>query len=132
MLESLYVLENSTVNIKPATNTRVHIAFSNACALCNEDHFLQICDLFRGKTPADLEAFVRHKEPFLNCLGYHKSPMCRSDNKCHKCNDKTQYVIARSFCIGCCYRGVEQVHRISCCVNTKSYANVATLRCEKQ
>ena len=27
----------------------------------------------------------------------------------------------------CCYLGLERVHRISCCVNTNSFANVATL-----
>ena len=63
MLESLQVLPNSTVNKKSVTNTRVHVAYSNACALCDEDHFLQRCDLFLGKKPAYREAFV---------LGYHK------------------------------------------------------------
>ena len=74
MLESLHVLPNSTIK-KPANCTRVRVAYSSARALCSEDHFLQRCDLFRAKTPADREAFVRHKELCLNCLGYHKSPM---------------------------------------------------------
>ena len=87
MFESLHVLTNFTTK-KPANSTWVHIAYANACALCNEDHFLQRCDLFCAKTPADHEAFVRHKKICLNCLGYNKSPMCHSDNKCRKCNEK--------------------------------------------
>ena len=87
MLESLHVQPNSTFK-KPAISARVHIASTNTCALCNQDHFLQRCDLFRAKTPADREAFVRQKELCLNCLGYHKSPMCRSENKCRTCNEK--------------------------------------------
>ena len=95
MLKSLHVLPNSTTK-KPANSTRVHVAYSNACALCNEDHFLQRCDLFRAKKPGDREAFVRHKELFLNCLGYHKSPMCLSDNECRKCNEKHNTLLTKS------------------------------------
>ena len=31
---------------------------------------------------------MRQKELCLNCLDYHKNPMCHSKNKCRKCNAK--------------------------------------------
>ena len=53
-----------------------------------KDHLLQRCKLFRAKTPANHGAVVWQKELFFKSLGYHKSPMYRSENKEHKCDAK--------------------------------------------
>lgn len=64
-----------------------------ACQLCNKQHFLWRCDVFRAKSTAARWDFVRSKNLCENCLGTHSKEDCRSPRTCFICENKHHTIL---------------------------------------
>lgn len=61
----------------------------SSCQLCNENHALYMCPVFKSKTPQERYQIVRQYNLCPNCLrGNHSSINCTSTYKCRLCNKK--------------------------------------------
>ncbi|XP_046407913.1 uncharacterized protein LOC124172514 isoform X1 [Ischnura elegans] len=63
------------------------------CVLCNRNHWLAYCEMFRAKTTEQRKTFVESKELCLNCLGNHVLRNCLSKKRCQICHKRHHTLI---------------------------------------
>lgn len=61
---------------------------SGTCALCSSKHFIAYCPQYKGKTVSQRLAVVEKFKFCFNCLGPHRSSLCRITKRCQKCGRK--------------------------------------------
>ncbi|XP_026829830.1 uncharacterized protein LOC113563037 [Ooceraea biroi] len=58
------------------------------CALCYKDHFVMLCDDYKGKSAQDQKRLVETSGLCFNCLSRHKLSECASKKVCTVCGDR--------------------------------------------
>ncbi|CAL8112164.1 unnamed protein product [Orchesella dallaii] len=88
------LLASGASNQKPTSrNNRPHVAThhssSEKCPLCSADHFMQRCEAFVSKSPAERSTLVKQHNRCFNCLRKdHRINDCKSHSRCRKCSKK--------------------------------------------
>ncbi|XP_011858553.1 PREDICTED: uncharacterized protein LOC105556088 [Vollenhovia emeryi] len=80
--ESVRAAQSHHVQAEPSKKQK------ERCTLCRKDHFLMMCDTFRGKSAGDRKRFVDDTQLCLNCLGKHKVSECKSKRNCTVCEGR--------------------------------------------
>lgn len=80
-----------TSNISRTTNafmTQTQSRSDSTCSICSQNtHNIFKCQEFLNKNAHDRYQLAKSKKLCINCLsGSHKTSLCQSDSKCHKCN----------------------------------------------
>lgn len=57
-------------------------------SLCQKNHFIMFCKVYKGKIAAERKQIVTANDLCLNCLGRHKSSDCESKKSCSVCHAK--------------------------------------------
>ncbi|KYM97736.1 PREDICTED: uncharacterized protein LOC108778177 [Cyphomyrmex costatus] len=58
------------------------------CSLCQAEHSLMLCEVFKGKSPSERVQHVRESHLCNNCLGQHKVSDCPSKRSCAACGER--------------------------------------------
>ncbi|XP_029665085.1 uncharacterized protein LOC115236639 [Formica exsecta] len=56
------------------------------CALCQQDHFVMLCEEYRRKTGLERKQVIEARKLCLNCLGRHLVDECASKKTCSVCD----------------------------------------------
>ena len=63
------------------------------CYLCNDNHFISYCNVFKEKSPSERYDFVLSSKLCHNCLGKHLTKDCRIQKTCTICRSQHHTLI---------------------------------------
>ncbi|XP_029178509.1 uncharacterized protein LOC114946226 [Nylanderia fulva] len=96
-LESLQPLKTEVSSSKTSTSdarqTRsLHVRKQESkrgrCSLCRKDHYIMLCDVYRGQPANERKQHIVENDMCLNCLGKHKVSECSSQKTCSVCRER--------------------------------------------
>ncbi|XP_011706167.1 PREDICTED: uncharacterized protein LOC105461365 [Wasmannia auropunctata] len=93
-LDALQTTKPEAVPGKPGDrttkSTRTHLAQreKERCSMCRRDHFLMLCETFKGKTGKERKDHVDSMQLCHNCLGKHRVSDCQSRKFCTVCGER--------------------------------------------
>ncbi|XP_036340947.1 uncharacterized protein LOC118750337 [Rhagoletis pomonella] len=72
------------------TKTEMHSEeFAIACRLCNKNHGVRLCPIYRSKSAEERLREVLIHRYCPNCLSpFHRLEICSSTDRCHRCREK--------------------------------------------